>query len=49
MRFCSSPVILELMIDTILADRMGQMDESVTLALNARAKQMAKDGKPSIT
>jgi aspartate aminotransferase len=45
MRFCSSPVILELMIDTILADRMGQMDESVTLALNARAKQMAKDGK----
>jgi aspartate aminotransferase len=38
-------VILELMTDTILADRMGQMDESVTLALNARANQMAKDGK----
>lgn len=29
----------------VLADRMGAMSESATLALNARAKQMAADGK----
>jgi aspartate aminotransferase len=33
------------MTEVVLADRMGLMDESATLALNARAKQMSADGK----
>jgi aspartate aminotransferase len=31
---------------TVLAERMSGMSESATLALNARAKQLAADGKP---
>lgn len=30
----------------VLADRMSSMSESATLALNARAKQLASEGKP---
>ena len=34
------------MTQTVLAERMARLSESATLALNARAKQLAAEGKP---